>query len=127
MKENKTTKREYFEILKEIVTNSTTENKEEIIEFLDKQIELVDRKAEKAKERNAERKAAGDELRAYVESLLTDEFQTIDAMMESITDEEITRGKVTSRLTQLVKADIAVRDEIKIEGKKSKVAVYKLK
>ena len=124
--EKKITKRDYYEILQGIVAaNVADEEKGELLEFLDKQIALIDSKAEKAKARNAEKKANGDELREVVQSVLTDEFQTIDAIVAQIEGEEITKAKVTARLTSLVNNGIAEKADVKDEeGRKLKA--YKL-
>lgn len=128
--EKKITKRDYYEMLKEIVypTNADCEmtvEQGELIEFLDKQIALIDSKAEKAKARNAEKKANGDELREVVQNVLTDEFQTIDAIVAQIEGEEVTKAKVTARLTALVNNGIAEKTDVKDdEGRKLKA--YKL-
>lgn len=42
-------------MLKEVVENSNFENKDELVEFIEKQITLLDNKAAKAKERAAEK------------------------------------------------------------------------
>ena len=123
--EKKTTKRDYYEMLKEIVLNANVEGATELVEFIDKQVSLIDSKAEKAKARNAEKKANGDELREAVQNVLTDEFQTIDAIVSQIEGEEITKAKITARLTSLVKNGIAEKTDIKDdEGRKLKA--YKL-
>ena len=123
--EKKTTKRDYYEILKEIVLNANVEGATELVEFIDKQVSLIDSKAEKAKARNAEKKANGDELREVVQNVLTDKFQTIDAIVSQIEGEEITKAKITARLTSLVKNGIAEKTDIKDdEGRKLKA--YKL-
>ena len=123
--EKKTTKRDYYEMLKEIVLNANVEGATELVEFIDKQVSLIDSKAEKAKARNAEKKANGDELREVVQKVLTDEFQTIDAIVSQIEGEEITKAKITARLTSLVKNGIAEKTDVKDdEGRKLKA--YKL-
>ena len=119
--EKKVTKRDYYEMLKEIVLNANVEGASELVEFIDKQVGLIDAKAEKAKARNAEKKANGDELREVVQSVLTDEFQTIDAIVAQIEGEEITKAKVTARLTSLVNNGIAEKADVKDdEGRKLK-------
>ena len=123
--EKKVTKRDYYEMLKEIVLNVNVEGATELVEFIDKQVSLIDSKAEKAKVRNAEKKANGDELREVVQNVLTDEFQTIDAIVSQIEGEEITKAKITARLTSLVKNGIAEKTDVKDdEGRKLKA--YKL-
>lgn len=120
----KITKKEYYVMLKEVVENSNSENKDELVEFIEKQITLLDNKAAKAKERAAEKRAEGDELRALVEATLTDEYQTIADITEQIDNEDVTKAKVTARLTQLVKDGLAVKEEAKTEDGK-KVMVYR--
>ena len=123
--EKKITKKDYYETLKEIVTNTKTEGASELINFINKQISLIEAKSEKAKARNAEKKANGDELRDVVQAILTDEFQTIDAIVAQIEGEEITKAKVTARLTSLVNNGIAEKTDVKDdEGRKLKA--YKL-
>ena len=127
--EKKITKREKFEMLKEIIRGDVnvemTVEQAELIDFLDAQIAAIDTKAEKAKARNAEKKANGDELRDVVQSVLTNELQTIDAIVAQIEGEEITKAKITARLTSLVKNGIAEKEDVKDEeGRKLKA--YKL-
>ena len=120
----KVTKKEYYVMLKEVVENAEVENKGKLIEFIDKQVKLLDDKAAKAKEKAAEKRAEGDELRATVEATLTEEYQTIADITAQIDDEEVSKAKVTARLTGLVKEGLAVKEEAKTEDGK-KVMVYK--
>ena len=120
----KVTKKEYYVMLKEVVENAEVENKDELVEFINKQVKLLDDKAAKAKEKAAEKRAEGDELRATVEATLTEEYQTIADITAQIDDEEVSKAKVTARLTQLVKEGLAVKEEAKTEDGK-KVMVYK--
>lgn len=118
--EKKITKREKFEMLKEIVKDNA-----ELVEFLDAQIASIDTKAEKAKARNAEKKANGDELRDVVQAVLTDEFQTINEIVAQIEGEEVTKAKITARLTSLVKNGLAEKTDVKDEENR-KLKAYKL-
>lgn len=88
---------------------------EELVEFCKAEIALLDKKAEKAKEAAAKKKAAGDELSDLVESLLTDEYQSIGEITEQIGDEAITARKVGYRLSKLENAE---KDEIIVNGKR---------
>ena len=123
--EKKITKRDYYEMLKEIVLNANVEGATELVEFIDKQVSLIDSKAEKAKTRNAEKKANGDELRKVVQNVLTNKFQTIDAIVSQIEGEEITKAKITARLTSLVKNGIAAKTDVN-DDKGRKLKAYKL-
>lgn len=121
----KITKTDNFNALKEIVAQVEPENAEALIAFLDKEIEAIANKAAKAKEKAAEKRAEGDALRAKIESLLTDEYQTIAAITAAIGDEEVTAAKVTARLTQLVNADLA--EKAQVTSGSRKVMGYKVK
>ena len=114
----KMTKAMWFEAIKEVIAASDVEQRDEMVEFIDAQMEQLAKKAEKAKERAATKKAEGDELRAVVKSVLTDEFQAIDDIVAQIAGEDVTKAKVTARLTQLVKAEEAVKEQIKVGERK---------
>ena len=115
----KVTKKENYEMLMEIVENSNSEMKAELVDFITKQIESIDAKAAKAKEKAAEKRAEGDELRAAVKAVLTEELQTAETILSQIEGEELTKAKIVARLTQLVKNGEASKEEIKTEeGKK---------
>lgn len=115
MKEKNPIKRDMYVMIREVIENSDVEDKEILIDFIDKQVNILDNKAEKAKERAAERRAAGDELRANVKSVLTNDFQTVDEITEQIEGEEITKAKVIARLGQLVKMGEVEKTDVKTE------------
>lgn len=122
--EVKITKTMWFEAIKEVVEASDVENKEDMVAFLDAQISSLAARAEKAKERAEKAKVEGDALRETVLGYVTTELQTIDTIVAAIGDEEITKAKVTARLTQLAKAGLVVKEQIKVDDRK--VMAYKL-
>lgn len=118
----KTTKTEYFAMIKDALNGAmlSDEQKAEVMDFIDTQVAQIAAKAEKAKARAAEKKAKGDELRDAVQAVLTNEYQDIDTIMSQIDAEDVTRAKISARLTQLVKAEIAEKEQQKNdEGKKA--------
>ena len=125
MAEVKVTKKDWYAQIRAVVEASDNEQKEGILGFIDHEVELLEAKAAKAAERAASKKADGDELRNAVKAVLTDELQTIDAITAQIEGEDITKAKVTARLTQLVKAGVATKDIVKTEDSR-KVTAYKL-
>lgn len=125
MAEVKVTKKDWYAQIRAVVKASDNEQKEGILGFIDHEVELLEAKAAKAAERAASKKADGDELRNAVQAVLTDELQTIDAITAQIEGEDITKAKVTARLTQLVKAGVATKDMVKTEDSR-KVTAYKL-
>jgi hypothetical protein len=92
----------------------------DIVEFCEKEIAAIDKKNAKARERAAEKRAAGDELLKAVEEVLTTEYQaTADvaaAIAEKDFGEEATFHKIGYRLRQLVSMGVAESTDIKIPG-----------
>lgn len=121
----KVTKKEWYAEIRKIVEAVEVENKEGALEFIDNQVKLLEAKAVKAQENAAKKKADGDALREAVYKVLTTELQTIDQITEQIDGEDVTKAKVTARLTQLVKAEMAVKDTVKTEDGR-KVTAYKV-
>ena len=117
---DKITKVEILNMIKEdYVNREDYADKKVIVDFCDKEIAALGAKAEKAKVRAAVKKAAGDELRAVVASVLTKEPMIAEDILACIEgDEDLTKAKVIARLTQLVKAGEAVKSEVTVDGKK---------
>lgn len=117
----KVTKKEMFTEIKAVL--ETVEGSEEFVAFVEKQIEALDNEAAKAKERKA-KKVAEDTLKDTVASLLTDEFQTAEAIVDAIGDEEVSKAKVVNRLSKLIADGVAVKEQTKVGDRK--VVCYKL-
>lgn len=139
----KMTKRNVYEALINYAESGEMKfsNGDEIVEvtaealaiFAQNEIELLDKKAAKAKERAAVKRAEGDELTAAVKTVMnSDNFETIADIAAKVAeiDEDATVAKVTYRLTQLVNNGEAAKSEITIDGgegqKKRKLMAYKL-
>ena len=117
----KVTKKEMFTEIKAVL--ETVEGSEELVAFVEKQIEALNNEAAKAKERKA-MKAAEDTLKDTVASLLTDEFKTAEAIVDAIGDEEVSKAKVVNRLSKLIADGVAVKEQTKVGDRK--VVCYKL-
>lgn len=105
------TKIEMLNSIKEVLTDA------EQVAFIEEMIAQTERKAEKARERAAAKKEAGDELREAIFNILsTETFKTIPEILAEIDDEEITPAKVTARLSQLVKLDRVVKEKVKTDN-----------
>lgn len=118
----KMTKKEYFEAIIKVLSE---DNHTDLINFCQDQIVLLDNKSKKAKEKAVEKKANGDALRQLVQDTLTQEYQTISEIYSKIgNQEQYSKAKITSRLTQLVKAGLADKTDIKTENRT--VKGYKL-
>ena len=114
----KITKRDMFEAIIEAVNGGEWKyDAAEVVEFCEKEIGNLDKKAAKAKEAAAKKRAEGDELTDAVRAALsTDTFEPIADIAARIQGEDVTVAKVTYRLTQLVKNGEAEKSEITIPG-----------
>lgn len=129
---DRTTKRDFYEaIIKAMETGETNIEPDKIIEFCENEIALLDKKADKAKERAAAKKAEVDELMEKVYAVLSDtEFMTRNAVMDALGDmpEDVSIAKVGARLTKMVNNQTVEKSELTVanaEGKKSKVMGYR--
>lgn len=94
--------------------------KEDILDYVETTIAQLEAKAAKAKERAAKVKAEGDEIRDAIEAVLTDEFKPIAQIIEEVGIEDLTAGKVSARVGQLIKLGRATKADIKIGDRKVK-------
>ena len=136
---NKITKRDFYTALISLADNGFltydvdgTEYEvtaEELRDFAENEIALLDKKAAKAKERAAQKRAEGDELLALVRDALSDEFEPIADIAARVDHPDVSVARVTYRLGQLVKNGEAVRDEISVAAtetsKARKLAAFK--
>ena len=141
MENIKITKRNYFEALIAMVDagtiNAITDVNADITPdmvktFAMNEIELLDKKADKAKERAATKAAAGDVLTETIKGVLTAEHKTIADVTAAVAeiDPEVTTSKVTYRLSKLVEAGVATKSEVVVPGvdggKSRKLQTYAL-
>ena len=132
MTKTKITKKERFETLialfnGDIVLEDIAADAD-YVGFFEKEIVALDKKAAKAKETQAKKKAEGDELTDRIAGVLTDEFATISDIVKALGDEDVSNQKASYRLGKLADAGKAVKGELNVggEGKARKVVAYKL-
>ena len=92
--EKKLTKKEILMAIKNHVATMTEVDgipTDVVIEYVDTTIAQIDAKAAKAKEKAAEKKADGDALREEVFALVTNEWQTADAITTALGKEDISK------------------------------------
>ena len=116
----KKTKAMYFAELREMVEENWTEDKDkdELLGFIDNELAILEKRKAAASERAAKKRAESDALTDKIYEALGDEPMTIDAILEVVADEDVTRNKVTARLSKLVKAERVAKESIKIDGNK---------
>lgn len=117
--EKKVTKVEYFTKIAEAVAASEVENKDELVEFINGQIEKLNNAATKAAERRAKKAEEPDEILIAVENAITTEPKTAQQIADEI-GSEVTKAKVVARITKL--GDKVVKQVTKTEN--GKVTVY---
>ena len=126
----KMTKAMYFEIIKDIVKGLGTEafpegvSADDVLDFIDRQVALLDKRAAASKERAAKKRAASDELTELIYTMIfeAEDFITADEIVEKIGDEEVTKNKVTARVSKLVKAGRVAKEQVKLEDGKKRMA-----
>ena len=126
----KMTKAMYFEIIKDIVKGLGTEafpegvSADDVLDFIDRQVALLDKRAAASKERAAKKRAASDELTELIYTMIfeADDYITADEIVEKIDDEEVTKNKVTARVSKLVKAGRVAKEQVKLEDGKKRMA-----
>lgn len=106
----------------EVKVGDVTVTAEDVNDYIAKTIDQINAKNEKAKARAVEKKAEGDGLRAKIAAVLTDEYQTGEKITAAIADPEVTKAKVSARLTQLCKLGEAHKTTVKTEDGRKLVA-----
>ena len=110
----KMTKKEMYSLIAELCADNA-----DVVAFCGDEIAKLDAKAAKAKERAAEKRAAGDELYAEVVAAVTSTPATADTIYaENFADvEDLSVAKVRARLSQAVKNGVVAKETIKVDGK----------
>ena len=128
----KITKREMYEAVIEVMNGGELKyDPADVIAFCENEIALLDKKAAKAKETAAKKRAEGDELTDAVRAALSaDTFEPISDIAARIEGEDVTVAKVTYRLTTLVKNGEAEKSEITVPAtetsKARKICGYRI-
>lgn len=126
----KMTKAMYFEVIRGIVEGLGAEafpegvDADDVLDFIDRQVALLDKRAAASKERAAKKRAASDELTELIYTMIfeADDYITADEIVEKIDDEEVTKNKVTARVSKLVKAGRVAKEQVKLEDGKKRMA-----
>ena len=127
MNEKKATKKEMFEAIKTALTSGPDMVAVELLDFIDKELAALDKKAESAKKARDKKKVEDDALMDEVFACLNDtSFTVIPQIMKHFEDrEDITQAKITARLTKLFNAGKVEKDTVNVaaEGEKARKLV----
>lgn len=109
----KMTKKDFFNILRKSYP-VTAENYNDVIAFIDHEIELLERKNSAEKKPTATQKANADLKAAILESMVKDRNYTITEMIKEFPAlSELTNQKVSAMVRQLVEANLIEKIEDK--------------
>ena len=124
MAEKKVTKKDMYNGLIATLTENFGDEVQDYVEFLQGEIDALDKRAEKEKERRAAKKAEGDDLKDAVADAIAAEPKTAEDIADELADTfpEITKAKVTYRASQLVKDGAIYKTQIKTEDGRKVVA-----
>lgn len=130
MTNEKITKRAMYEgIIETFKTGNSPYSAEDVVAFCQHEIELIDNKNAKAKERAATKAKEADALQNDVLAALGADFEPIADIAARVTNPDATVSKVTYRLNALVKANLAEKSEVTIAavegGKARKVMAFR--
>lgn len=114
MTTEKITSRNHFERILSILND--VPDSDDLIEFCNHQIEMLDKRAAKAREAAAAKREAADPMMEATLAALTNEPQTIEDVVAAMDNSDCTIAKVRYRLTQLEKDGQVVKTEVTIPG-----------
>lgn len=122
----KKTKAMYYAELREMVLTTVLdeEKQDELVEFIDKQVEALEKRRAAATARAEKKRAESDAMTDAILAQIGDELMTVDDIVEALEDDDATRNKVTARLGKLVRNGLVVKEAIKVDG--TKRMAYKL-
>lgn len=116
------TKREMYDVIESVFSTvaADKEGAEDILAMVAKERAALDRKNEKAKERAAEKRAAGDELRERVYAVIEEAGEpiTVNGILEAMCDSSLTPARIVARTRQLVASNVIEKTSVKIDGRK---------
>ena len=91
-----------------------------VVAWAEKKIAQLDKKAAKAKETAAAKKAEGDALSEVIYEATTSEFEPIAEIASRIEGDDVTLSKVSYRLNAAYKAGKIEKGEVVLTGEKGK-------
>ena len=123
MADKKMTKKETLEAIKATLTeNFEAADVAEYVEFIDAEVAVLDKRAEKERERRAAKKVEGDELKDAIKAVIdgAEEPITAEDIADKIAEDfpEVTKAKVTYRASALAKDGEVDKTKVTVDGRK---------
>ena len=132
--EKNITKRNYFTAIANFAETGEfaflNEEEEKVIidleslrNFATNELELLDKRAAKNKERASKKKEADDELMLRIKAILPveeDQYMTIQEILNTLEDPEVSAAKVTARLSKLAKVGSVEKQKVSVKNEEGK-------
>lgn len=100
-----------------LLTMEAVQADAEIVDVLNAEITALTKRTEREKKNREAKNPEGDTLKPVVLSVMTHDWQTVDAIMAKINDDSATRQKVINRIGNLVNEGLVQKAVEKTEDK----------
>lgn len=105
----------------DVTVGDVTVTAQDFYDYIDSAIETLDKRADAAAKRAADKKAAGDDLRAKIKTVIEEGDKTIADIVTALDDPDVTSAMVVARVSQLVKLGEVFKSDITVDGRKLKL------
>ena len=129
----KRTKKEWFNILRELAIESDRFDKKDLVKFIDRQLELLQKKVEKEKIRVSKKRVKTEDiLKDRVFNAITDYYQSLEeiyleVLIANADIEDLSKEKIVPRLTKLIQEGLVEKTKARDVETNKRIVVYRLK
>lgn len=129
----KRTKKEWFNILRELAIESDRFDKKDLVKFIDRQLELLQEKVEKEKIRVSKKRVKTEDiLKDRVFNAITDYYQSLEeiyleVLIANADIEDLSKEKIVPRLTKLIQEGLVEKTKARDIETNKRIVVYRLK
>ena len=129
----KRTKKEWFNILRELAIESDRFDKKDLVKFIDRQLELLQEKVEKEKIRVSKKRVKTEDiLKDRVFNAITDYYQSLEeiyleVLIANADIEDLSKEKIVPRLTKLIQEGLVEKTKARGVETNKRIVVYRLK
>ena len=129
----KRTKKEWFNILRELAIESDRCDKKDLVKFIDRQLELLQEKVEKEKIRVSKKRVKTEDiLKDRVFNAITDYYQSLEeiyleVLIANADIEDLSKEKIVPRLTKLIQEGLVEKTKARDIETNKRIVVYRLK
>ena len=106
------TKKENFAVIRTIIENTAVENQDELLTFIDHEVELLSRKRS-ASSKPTKRQVENEALKGRIAEVLGDEGMTVTAILGELNEDGLTNQRVSALLRQMVTGGVAHKEIVK--------------